>query len=359
MNKIIILRPALKQGKGGVGNYYNTVEKLTDRIDFFRIGKRSYNTNRITQLQSIFFSITDYIRFIFVVPWYNLVVVNPSMAKNCLYRDSLYIRIAKLFRKRVVVFWRGFNHLYFNDIVKQKYNRLLRNTFFRADHTIVLGNNIYEALQTIGCHTPYSMATTILPSYLLLSAPKQFTSRKFTILFLARLEKDKGIMEALDCYKIVKQRYPFVDMLIAGSGGALSDVQKRIMEENIPDVKLLGYVSGEVKYNVYYQADMYLFPSYYEGMPNSVLEAMGMGLPVVTSRVGGLPDFFENEKMGYMIDDWIPKKYANAISSLIENNQLKQVSEYNRYYAKHHFLDYIVVSKLENCLISVCEKQVQ
>lgn len=161
-------------------------------------------------------------------------------------------------------------------------------------------------------------------------------------------------MEALDCFKIVKINYPFVDMLIAGSGEILSEVQMRITEENISDVKLLGYVSGEDKYKAYYQADMYLFPSYYEGMPNSVLEAMGMGLPVITSKVGGLIDFFENGKMGYMIDDWNPEKYAKAISLLIDNNCLEKISDYNRNYAKQHFLDYIVVSKLESCLISVC-----
>lgn len=355
MNKIIILRPALKQSRGGVGNYYNTVEKLTHRIDFFRVGKRKSSTkNPLIKLQSIFYSITDYIRFFFVVPYYDLIVVNPSMTKRCLYRDSLYIWIAKLFRKKVVVFWRGFNHLYFNNVVKHKYKRLLGNTFFRADHTIVLGKNIHETLHTIGCNTPYSITTTILTSDLLLHSPKQFNSGKFTILFLARLEKYKGIMEALDCYKMVKRRYPFVDILIAGSGKALSDVQIRITEENIPDVKLLGYVSGETRYNTYRDADMYLFPSYSEGMPNSVLEAMGMGLPVITSKVGGLVDFFENGKMGYMIDDWNPEKYAKAISLLIDNNCLEKISEYNRNYAKQHFLDHIVISKLENCLISVC-----
>jgi len=356
MNKIIILRPALRQNRGGVGSYYNIVEKLTDRIDFFNIGKRSSCKNWLTQLQSIIYSLTDYIRFIFVLPWYNLVVVNPSMTKNCLYRDSLYIRIAKLFHKKVVVFWRGFNHLYFDNVVKCKYKKLLNNTFFRVDHTIVLGKNIYEALHTIGCNTPYSISTTILTSGLLLRSPKQFKSGKFTILFLARLEKDKGIMEALDCYKIVKHHYPFVDMLIAGSGKAFSDVQTRILEENIPDVKLLGYVSGESKYNAYYHADMYIFPSYYEGMPNSVLEAMGMGLPVVTSKVGGLTDFFEDEKMGYIIDDWKLERYVKAIFCLIENNNIEQISEYNRSYAKRHFLDYIVVSKFENCLLSISEK---
>ncbi|WP_418892367.1 glycosyltransferase family 4 protein [Limibacterium fermenti] len=355
MKRIIILRPALKQSKGGVGNYYDIVEKLTELIDFFRIGKRSCMKNKLIQLQSIIYYITDYIRFIFIVPRYSLVVVNPSMTKNCLYRDSLYIRIAKIFHKKVVVFWRGFNHLYFNSVVRDKYKKLLNNTFFQANHTIVLGENIYKSLHEIGCNTPYTVSTTILTSDLLLDSSKQFKPGKFTILFLARLEKDKGIMEALDCYKIVKRDYPFVNMLIAGFGNAFTDVQSRIDNENISDVQLLGNVFGESKYNAYHDADMYLFPSYYEGMPNSVLEAMGMGLPVVTTKVGGIPDFFEDEKMGYIINDCNPEKFARAIYSLIENDQLEQISEYNRNYAEQHFLDCIVVSKLENCLISISE----
>ena len=356
MNKIIICCPHFKI-LGGVSNYYQVFSiKQSINAKLFFIGKRSHKITKLSRIQTAYQYITDYIRFFLIIQRYDQLVVNPSMSKLCLHRDALYIRIAKLFRKKVVVFWRGFNHLYFNEVVKHRYQSLLKSTFFRADHTIVLGENIYESLHSIGCNTPYSIHTTIIPSELILRSPKSFTHGKFTILFLARLEKDKGILEAIECYRLVKRIYPFVNMLIAGDGKDFLNIQKFIIEENISDVELLGNVSGESKYNAYYHADLYLFPSYYEGMPNSVLEAMGMGLPVITSKVGGLPDFFENGKMGYMIDDWDSKKYADAVLRLIEHDNLGEISDYNRNYAKEIFLDDIVISKLEKCLLEVCNQ---
>lgn len=352
-NKILIVCPSPKR-IGGVANYYKIVASKSKSFDFFYLSRLNYDKVTIAaKILKSFLYIKDYIRFLFKEWKYELVVLNPSMSKSCLYRDSVFIRLTKLFRKKCVVFWRGFNHIYFNDVVKIKYRKLLNDTFFKANHTIVLGKNIYNALHDLGCNTPYSISTTILSRDFLLQGTRMFSNEKLNLLFLARLEKDKGIYDALETYKIIKTKYPFVNMTVAGSGSVLSDIMQKIEKENIKDVVLLGSVSGKDKYMAYLNADIYIFPSYYEGMPNSVLEAMGMGLPVVTSKVGGIPDFFESGKMGYMINTLSPEEYADAIFRLMEVDNMKQISEYNIQYANTHFLDDIVVADLENCLKNI------
>ncbi len=75
---------------------------------------------------------------------------------------------------------------------------------------------------------------------------------------------------------------------------------------------------------------MYLFLSYTEGMPTVVLEAMIFGLPIFTRKVGGLIDFFENGKMGYISSSLDPVVFAEAMKPYIESSaKMKSVSLYN------------------------------
>jgi len=91
-------------------------------------------------------------------------------------------------------------------------------------------------------------------------------------------------------------------------------------------------------------------------MPNSALEAMAFGLPVITTRVGGIPDFFEAGKMGLFLDNRKPEHIAEKIKYLIERPQLmKQMSEYNYHYAMQHFYASKVAKRLENIIHGVIE----
>jgi glycosyltransferase involved in cell wall biosynthesis len=93
----------------------------------------------------------------------------------------------------------------------------------------------------------------------------------------------------------------------------------------------------------------YLFPTYGEGMPNSVLEAMAYGLPVVTRPVGGLRDFFENGRMGFVADSLEPFEFMGLMEKLVLDSGLRdKMGQYNRTYAKDHFSATKVAARLEN-----------
>ncbi len=125
-----------------------------------------------------------------------------------------------------------------------------------------------------------------------------------------------------------------------------------IERSHVKDINILGYVSGKTKIEAFQKADIYLFPTYYEGMPNSVLEAMAYGLPVITRPVGGIKDFFEDGKMGYLSNSLSPKVIASNIERLIVNpNLANKIGKYNHEYAKRHFGSSQVIQRIE----SICE----
>jgi glycosyltransferase involved in cell wall biosynthesis len=102
------------------------------------------------------------------------------------------------------------------------------------------------------------------------------------------------------------------------------------------------------------ESDIYILPTWGEGMPASVLEAMAFGLPVITRPVGGIVDFFETPKMGYLIESKSENDFYEAIFQLLnDKDRLTEISIYNHQYALSHFAASKVAGSLESVLKNI------
>ena len=113
-------------------------------------------------------------------------------------------------------------------------------------------------------------------------------------------------------------------------------------------------MSGQEKKELLETANIFCFPSYGEGMPNVVIEAMAFGLPVVTRRVGGLADFFKDGEHGFFTTSKDPIIFADFIEKLLVNQQLYEEISLNNYqYARSNFLASCAAKRLEEIYRSV------
>jgi glycosyltransferase involved in cell wall biosynthesis len=148
----------------------------------------------------------------------------------------------------------------------------------------------------------------------------------------------KGIYELIEAYGLLKLKYPKMKLTIAGNGHELENVVKHIEMNNYIDIIISGYLTGDAKYELLASGNLFVFPSYSEGMPNAVLEGMAVGLPIVTTKVGGLNDFFENGIMGSYIEIKNVNSIVKEISHLYENQELRNtISKYNIKFAFEKF----------------------
>lgn len=94
-------------------------------------------------------------------------------------------------------------------------------------------------------------------------------------------------------------------------------------------------------------------------MPSSVLEAMAFGLPVITRPVGGLKDFFEDGKMGFITESKAPEAFADLMEKLITDcDDRKKIARYNQRYAREHFMASKVAKRIENIYREIlCNEQ--
>lgn len=344
-NRVIITCPYFVYG-GGVATFYKVyAKKQTQKARLFYIGK----DRPCGSFRTMWLLFWQYIKLFLIMPKYDLLVVNPSLKTNAIPRDTFSVRIARFWGKKTCVFWRGFNEEFFDNVVRYQYKKKLQKGLFNVSHTIVLGKNIYEKYHSIGLNTPYSLGSTFLEEEFMSKSPKSFRDNRFCILFMARLIKEKGVFESLDAFKVFQKTHPEAKLVIAGNGEELTAIENIISSNCIQNISLMGDVRGEKKKACFEEADVYLFPSYTEGMPNSVLEAMGMGLPIISSSVGAVPDFFEDGKMGILMKGHSTEETLCALELLYSKRDIfPEISEYNRYYAANHFVDKIVIEKLEH-----------
>lgn len=124
------------------------------------------------------------------------------------------------------------------------------------------------------------------------------------LLYVGRVSAEKQI----DQIKPVLERVPGTRLAIVGDGPARADLEKHFA--GLP-VKFMGYMKGEPLSQAYASADIFTFPSALETFGLVVVEAMAAGLPVVSSRVGGVRDVVEEGVTGYTFD-------VNDIDGLID-----------------------------------------
>ncbi|NUO50443.1 MAG: glycosyltransferase [Polyangiaceae bacterium] len=117
------------------------------------------------------------------------------------------------------------------------------------------------------------------------------------LVFVGRLEKRKGVYELLEAFERLAPRHPDVDLVLVGDGDDTKACRERA-EKLGGRVILTGNVGMEGVADWLAASTLLTLPSYAEGTPNVVIEAIASGRPVVASRVGGIPDMITSPKMG-------------------------------------------------------------
>lgn len=340
--KLLINTPDINE-IGGVANHYKGLMSYWNcDVRYHSLGKKRYR--KIYAPISVFKFVCTL--FIFKP---NMVLLNPSMGNGALKRDFFYLNIAKALDFKVSVFIHGFNL----DYAANADWKWIAGNLNKASHIIVLAQAFKDILINHGVTTDIQLSTTKVPDDMIEGFDiNSRTGEVRNILFLSRIEKAKGVFEAVRTYNMLKVKYPYLKMRVVGEGTVLPELKQFVMDNNIEDITFTGGLKGQDIIEEYKNADFFFFTSHGEGMPTVVLEAMAFGLPVVSRAVGGLCDFFEDGKMGRMTDSKEPKDFARMIEPYLQNKELtKQVSIYNHLYAKERFLASKVAMQIEKIIL--------
>ncbi len=347
--KILINTPKLSLS-GGVANHYLGLRHFwSEEVQYNIVGKRSSRKR-----SGIFWLPWDLIKFFYKLLFSHpdIVILNPSLDKSAILRDSIFLHITHFMGIKIVVLVHGWEQLYADKINKYKFTQV----FNKASLILVLANDFKQQLISWGITVPIKLTTTKVDDNLLRGFDISIRKEKAinNILFLSRIEKEKGIYIAIDTYLKIKKENSSSTLTIVGDGSELNNIKELVSNKALDGIFIKGKLSGQELKNQFINADFYLFPTYFgEGMPTSVLEAMAFGLPLLTRPNAGLADFL-NEKMGYCTESIDSNDYAIALNKMLSNRELyNSIAIYNYEYAQKHFLASKVAKQLESYCKSV------
>lgn len=141
---------------------------------------------------------------------------------------------------------------------------------------------------------------------------------------IGNLYKTKGYEYLIKAFKILISNFQFpISLVIIGEGRERENLEKLIKKYNLEkNIILTGKIKNASELlNAF---NIYVCSSVKEGFPYSILEAMGAGLPIISSNVGGIPEMIEDKESGLLIEPADPEKLANKIKYLMKNKETEK-----------------------------------
>lgn len=265
-------------------------------------------------------------RFVGLLARYRRAVVHIHTAAGAsFWRDSAYIGTALAARCPVILHLHGAGFERFYD-ASGPGQTVVRYFLERAACVAVPSQCMAGWIHSV---SP-AVRATFLPSPVVVG-PLQSGARPNLILFLGRLHADKGIYDLLDAVSQLRSAVPDVRLVCAGHGERVA-VAHYAEHLGIADaVKFTGWVGPSGKRALLESAAVYALPSYAEGMPMSLLEAMAAGVPIVASDIHGFKRVVERNVQGILVEPRNPRALAAALYSLARDPDLRhQMGEAGR-----------------------------
>ena len=363
MTKIRVLTtsPSIetRNNVSGIANLTRLWIENNKEVDYFLFtaGKKDKTVhNLLWFIQQPFILIQFLIFLIKHKKTIDIIHINYPLEKLSIIRDTSFIKIASLIKKPILIHFRGGIYSK-NEHIPFFYKFLINISIQKAKQIIFLGEgekSIFTNLFKID-HQKLSILPNCVyvPEYIMKSISGD---QNIVILFLGRLDKNKGLNEII----IGLSKLPFklhFTFKIAGEGPErewfISSCQKFLYNK----FQYLGVVSGLSKIEVLKSSHIFLLPSYYEGLPNALLEAMSYGLVPIVTSVGSIPEVVTNLENGLIIPVKDGEAIHDAILSLISNPDLfirLSNNAYKRILTNYSLNDYL--NKLNKKYLELIEQ---
>lgn len=275
--------------------------------------------------------------YIYWLPRCRLVHIHLSEPISAI-RKSLFAVLALLLKKPIILHFHSFSPA---TTINSKWRPLYKFLFSRAKAVLVLSPYWEKAItQSLG---EISVVVVPNPCPKILDRAPHVHSRPY-VLFAGTLNARKGYSDLIEAFALLTKKYPDWDLVLAGNGEIqrATILAKRLGIES--RVKLLGWISNESKVKQFTNAEIFCLPSYAEGFPMAILDAMAYGLPIVATPVGGIPDALENNKSALIVEPGDIQNLAKSLGVLMSSQKTRiQLSQASIELANSNFsLDEIV-----------------
>lgn len=325
--KIIITSPSLDTSEN-ISGISSVVQFIIDSNSgqeyvHFELGRHD---NERRNIKWIFRMLGTYIRWFRILLKGKDIMVHFNMAlcKFSIIRDFPMIFMARLLRKKMII------HLHGGDYLMQKepplWMRILWKLSFSGHSPVIVlspaevdilnkriaRERIHTLTNCISLHEAYEFERDYLNDNIL------------NLLFMGRISTDKGLEFIYKALESLKHKGLTFSFVLAGRGPEEAEYTRKFAELLGNSFEFMGVVTGERKTELLKKCNVFLLPSFYEGLPMALLESMSFGLVPVTTNVGSIGQVVTHMENGIFVRSHSSEDLEFAIEELAESFGFRQ-----------------------------------
>lgn len=318
---------------GGMGTYYQILvnSSLGNYVTYQFVQTSSHKRDLATSgrltISNLVSAIGDCARYTHAILSFHPQVAHIGTAFGLSFlKNSYCVLLSRFLQKKVLLHPHcSFSYLYTDR--SKLWQSFFRQIIRLTDGVIVLSNEWHQLEEIVPGSKVHFLPNAIDPSEFLNAYNRRVSTtssnKRVTVLYLGYLGKAKGTFDLIDAIRTVVDEGLLIRFKLVGSElspGEMYQIKEKISAMNLQgSVDLIKPVLGEEKLELLENSDIFIYPSYHEGIPMAVLEAMASGLPIIATKVGGLPDLVKNGVNGFLVKAAYPNGLAKAISTLAQN----------------------------------------
>jgi glycosyltransferase involved in cell wall biosynthesis len=344
---ILTIGPDYKNHRGGIGAIIATYSSIFEGFKFVPTF-RPYGSN-ITK--SLFFVKQAFVlaKTLSADKEIKIVHIHGSHSGSFFRKLAAFWISKKIFGKKVIYHINASSYDLFYNKAGNTTKKLVKYMMREIDLLICVSpwwKNFYESNFDCKSITIVNNAVGEPDNSVVESKDAQFIS----LLFLGRVGNRKGIFDLLEVLSEHRDLFEGKIKLFIGGDGEI-DRLKEIIEKNKLGniVEYIGWVDDKKKVSYLKKSDAYILPSYNEGLPVSILEAMSYGLPILSTRVGGTPEVLKTGENGFLFEPGDKQAMYEAINSLLQNRDLLAQYGKSSLIKVEPYLPASVAAQLINC----------
>tara|TARA_R110002012_G_scaffold283090_2_gene473159 strand:- start:107667 stop:108722 length:1056 start_codon:yes stop_codon:yes gene_type:complete len=343
LNTILFVAPNYKSRKGGIASVLKTYSREFQGFQFY---PSVFYSNALLNVFLFPCNILGF--FLKLLFNKNIKIVHiHGASRGSFYRKYIFYVISKnIFNKKVLYHIHGAEYHIFYSKASKRVQQLVENMINLCDGIIVLSKEWSDFFAKTFKPKNIFVVNNIVD----FKSEKRFNEPPQTvqILFLGRIGKRKGTFDLLQT--IIDNSDYFEDKikLTIGGDGDIEKLNSLIISHKLDKtIEYVGWVDGEKKKELLTNSHVLILPSYNEGLPISLLEAMSYSMPIISTNVGGIPQILKNNLNGILIEPGNKTQIFEALKVYTENKELISKHGKASYKLVHDFFPKKVINRLE------------
>lgn len=181
----------------------------------------------------------------------------------------------------------------------------------------------------------------------------------FILIFVGRFAPVKGLPFLIAAVSMIKNEIPNIKLLLIGYGDEQDNLKESVKKLNLENnIVFLGPIENTEIPAYLSASDVFVLPSLSEGLPLVILEAMAAGLPIIATKITGMPEIIQEGKNGFLVEPANPNDLADRIIYLCNNSLVRKYISENNKAKSEHFGWEKIAEKLEDIYISILKEYI-